>query len=84
MVEGTSNCSYFIIDSGASRHMVATRELFSSMHSNDGPTVRMGDDSEIHTKGICRIDIEHGYFGDVLYVPELAENLLAEYKMTHT
>ena len=47
LVEGTSNSSYFIIDSGASRNMVAKRELFSFMSLNVGPTVRMGDDSEI-------------------------------------
>ena len=84
LVVGTSNSSYFIIDLGASRHMVATRELFSSMHLNVGLAVRMGDDSEIQTKGIGRIDLEHGYFSDVLYVPELAENLLSFYQMTHT
>ena len=47
LVVGTYNSSILIIDSGDSRHMVSTRELFSSMHSNAGPTVRMGDDSEI-------------------------------------
>ena len=63
--------------------MVATRDLFSSMHSNAGPTVRMGDYSEIQTKGIGRIDLEHGYFSDVLYVLELEENLMLVYKITH-
>ena len=63
--------------------MVATRELFSSMHSNAGPAIRMGDDSEIQTKGIGRIDLEHGYFSDVLYVPYLAVILLLVYQMTH-
>ena len=71
LVVGTSNYSSFIIDSGASRHMVATRDLFSSMHSNAGPIVQMGGDSKIHTKGIGRIDLVHGYFNDVFYVPEL-------------
>ena len=47
LVASTSNSSSFIIDSGDSRNLVSKRELFSSMHSNAGPTVRMGDDSEI-------------------------------------
>ena len=64
--------------------MVSIIELFSSMHSNSGPTVRMGDDSEIQTKGIGRIDLEHGYFSDVLYVLDLALKLLSVYQMTHT
>ena len=84
MVEGTSNSSTLIIDLGVSRHMVSITELFSSMHFNIVPTVRMGDDSEIQTKGIGRIDLEHGYFSDVLYVPDLAENLLSVYQMNHT
>ena len=62
--------------------MVSTRDLFSSMHLNAGPIVRMGDDSEIQTKGIGRIDLEHGYFSDVLYVLDLATNFLLVYEMT--
>ena len=54
------------------------------MDSNTGPTVPMGDDSEIKTKGIGRIDLEHGFISDVLYVPYLATNLLPVYQMTHT
>ena len=53
------------------------------MSSNAGPIVRMGDDSELQTRGIGRIDIEHGSFSDVLYVPDLAANLLSVYQMTH-
>ena len=44
----------------------------------------MGDDSELQTKGIGRIDLEHGFFTEVLYVPDIAENLLSVYHMTHT
>ena len=76
LVVGTYNSSTFIIDSGASRHMFSTIELFSSMDSNSGPAVRMGDDSMIQTKGVGRINLYHGYFNDVLYVPHLEENLL--------
>ena len=54
------------------------------MHSNSGPTLRMGNDFEIHTKGARRIDLENGYFNDVLYVPDLAENIWFVYQMTHT
>ena len=64
--------------------MVSKRELFSSMDSNTGPAVRMRDGSEIHTKGIGRIDLEHDYFSEVLYVPYLAEKLFLVYQMTHT
>ena len=53
------------------------------MSSNVGPTVRMGDDSELQTKVIGRIDLEHGYFSDVFYVPDLAANLFSGYQITH-
>ena len=32
----------FLIDSGASNHMVASRESFSSLQSFDGPSIQMG------------------------------------------
>ena len=44
----------------------------------------MGDDSEIQAKGIGRIDLEDGYFNNVLFVPNIAVNLLSVYQMTHT
>ena len=47
LVAGSSDPSTFIIDSGASRHMTSIIELFTSMHSNSGPAVRMGDDSKM-------------------------------------
>ena len=47
LVVGTSNSSYFINYSSASRHMVSRREFFSSMSLNVGQTIRMGDDYEI-------------------------------------
>ena len=44
----------------------------------------MGDDSEIQTKGIDKIDLEDVYFNNVLFVPELVANLLLVYQMIHT
>ena len=44
----------------------------------------MGDDSELQTKGIGRIDLDHGFFSDVLYVSNLLENLFSVYQMNHT
>ena len=37
----------------------------------------------IQAKGVGRIDIEDGYFNNVLYVPDLAVDLLLVYQMTH-
>ena len=37
----------FLIDSGAYNHMVALRESFSSLQYFDGPSIQMGDKSQI-------------------------------------
>ena len=42
----------------------------------------MCDDSEIPTKGIGTINLDNGYFKNVLYVPNIVENILSIYKMT--
>ena len=43
----------------------------------------MGDDSEIPSKGIGRIDLDNGYFNNVLHVPYVPSNLICIYQMTH-
>ena len=43
----------------------------------------MGDNLEIQAKGVGMIDIEDGYFSNVLFVPDLAANLLSVYQMKH-
>ena len=37
----------FLIDYGASNHMVASRKSFSSLQYTDGPSIHMSDDSQI-------------------------------------
>ena len=43
----------------------------------------MGDDSTIISEGQGTVDLENGFFSNVLYVPSLAANLLSVYQMTH-
>ena len=84
MVANTSRSSTFIIDSRASRHMVSTRETFSSLDDSKGPKIVLGDDSVTDSMGKGRIDLDHGSFNDVLYVLGLAANLLSMCQMSHT
>ena len=49
-----------------------------------GPTIVLGDDSLTESLGKGRIDLDHGQFSNVFYVPGLASNLLLVYQMTHT
>ena len=64
--------------------MASVKYFFTSMYSNSGPTVQMGDDSYIHAKGILRTDLEDGYFNNVLFVLDLVANILLVYQMNHT
>ena len=60
LVAGTSSSPSFIIDSGASRHMVSTKEAFSSLDMLKGPSIVLGDDSLTESKRKGRIDLDHG------------------------
>ena len=64
--------------------MGASRESFYSFQFFDGPSIQMGNNSKVKTKGKGSIKLEHGRFKDVLFVPSLASNLLYVYQMTHT
>ena len=57
---------------------------FSSLHPYSGPSILMGGDSEIPTKDISRINLDNGYLDNVLFVPDIAKNLIFVYQMNHT
>ena len=81
---GFSQSQAFLIDSGASNHMVASKESFYSLDLIGGPSIHMGDDSRILAIGMGSVQFEYGVFNNVLYVPSLATNLVYVYQMTHT
>src|SRR5713226_8117411 len=83
LVAGTSSSPSFIIDSGASRHMVSTKEAFTSLDMSKGPPIVLGDESLTKSLGKGRIDLDHGKFSNVLYVLGLSSNVLLLYQMTH-
>ena len=83
LVASTSRSPSFIIDSRASKHMVSTRENLSSLEIFNVPKIVLGDDSLTDSMGKGRIDLDHGFFKYVLYVPGIASNLLLVYQMTH-
>ena len=83
-METISKPRALLIGSGASNHMMASKDSFSSMDSDKIIPIHMGDDSQIIQKGKVTVRLEHGNFFDVLYVPSLVSNLLRVYQMTHT
>ena len=79
LVDGTSSSPSFIIDSRASRHMVSTKETFSSLDMSKGPLIVLGDDFLTDSMGKGMLDLDHGKSNNVLYVPILASNLFLVY-----
>ena len=84
LVAGTSSSPSFIIDSGASRHMVSIREAFSSLEISKGPKIVLGYDSLTDSMGKGTIDLDHGSFKYLLYILGISCNLLSVYQMNHT
>ena len=80
----TSKSKALLIDSGDSNHMMAERDSFSSLETGKSIPIHMGDDSTIISEGQGTVDLENGFFSNVLYVPYLASNILSVYQMTHT
>ena len=71
----TSKSKALLIDSGASNHMMDERDSFSSLVTSKSIPIHMGDDSTIILEGQGTVDLENGYFSNVLYVLSLASNL---------
>ena len=76
---GFSQSQAFLIDCRASNHLVASKESFSSLDLSDGPSIHMGDDSQIPVVGKCLIKFKHGVFKNVFDVPSHIKNLLSVY-----
>ena len=83
-MESTLKSKALLIDYGALNHMMAKRDSFSSLDTGKSISIHMGDDSTIILEGQGTVDLENGYFSNVLYAPSLASNLLSVYQMTHT
>ena len=68
----TSNFHALLIDFGALNHMMDERDSFSSLNTRKSIPIHMGDDSTITSEGQGTVDLENGFFSNVLYVPSLA------------
>jgi hypothetical protein len=74
----------WIVDSGASHHMAATKEVYSSLDACKGPPILMGDNSPVEVTDKGRIELTNGSFENVLHVPKLSVNLLSVYQMMNS
>jgi hypothetical protein len=78
-----SSLDDWIVYSGASHHMDATKEVYSSSDACKGPPILMGDNSAVEVTGKGRIELTNGSFENVLHVPKIFVNLLSMYEMTN-
>jgi hypothetical protein len=71
----------WIVDSGASHYMEATKEVYFSLNSCKGSPILMGDNSPFEVTDKGRIGLTNISFENVLHVPKLSVNLLNVYQM---
>ena len=84
LMASNSNSKALLIYSRALNHMMAERDSFSSLETGKSIPIHMGDDSKIISEGRGTVDLENGYFSNVMYVQSLVSNLLSVYQMIHT
>jgi hypothetical protein len=73
----------WIIYSGESHHMAASKVVYSSLDACKCPPILMGDNSSVEVTNKGRIELTNGIFENVLHVPKLYVNLLFVYQMTN-
>jgi hypothetical protein len=79
LVSINSSSDSWIMDYGASHHMAAKEEVFTSLISCSGPPILMRDDTPIAVVGEGRVELRNGSFENVLHVPNLSINMLSVY-----
>jgi hypothetical protein len=80
--ELNTNKNTWIIDSGASRHIIGFRNQFEDLEGHSSEEVTIGDNSTYPVKGIgtCSIKLGSGvtlHLKDVLFVPGIKRNLIS-------
>lgn len=73
----------WLLDLGASHHMVSSIDMLSSFEPCNSPNILMGNNTYMKVCGKDSIDIGERKFNDVLCVPSLTTNLLSVYQITH-
>jgi hypothetical protein len=79
-----SSLDVWIVDSGASHHMVATKVVYYSLDACKGPPILMGDNSPVEVTDKGRIELTNRSFENVLHVPKISVNIISVYQMTNS
>jgi hypothetical protein len=81
LISINSSLDAWIVDSRASHHMVAKKEVYSSLYACKGPPILMGENSPVEVIDNKRIELNNVRFENVLHVPKLSVNLFSVYQM---
>jgi hypothetical protein len=81
LISINSSLDSWIVDSGASHHMVASKAIYSSLDACKGPPILMGDNSFVEVTDKGRIELTNEIFENVFRVPKLFVNLIFVYQM---
>jgi hypothetical protein len=81
LISINSSLDAWIVDSGESHHMEATKEFYSSLDACKYIHILMGDNSPVEVSKKGRIELTNGIFKNVLHIPKLSVNLLSVYQM---
>jgi hypothetical protein len=84
LISINSSLDAWIVDSGASHHMVATKAVYSSLYACKGPPILMGGNSLVEVIDNRRIELNNVRFENVSHVPKLSVNLLSMYQMKNS
>jgi hypothetical protein len=79
-----SSLDAWIVDSGESHHMDASKVVYYSLDACKGPSILMGDNSFVEVTDKGRIELTNGSFENVLHIPKLSINLLSMYQMENS
>ncbi|XP_028236619.1 uncharacterized protein LOC114415953 [Glycine soja] len=76
------NVNLWYLDTGCSNHMTGHREWFVNIDDKVKSKIKFADNSSVTTEGIGKVmiqrkDGQHSFINDVLYVPNMKNNLLS-------
>ena len=59
LVASTNNAKEWVLDSGATHHMGASREHFSSLKPSPIPYIYVGNDTQVEVEGKGNVELEN-------------------------
>ncbi|XP_028189031.1 uncharacterized protein LOC114375447 [Glycine soja] len=76
------NVNLWYLDTGCSNHMIGHREWFVNIDDKVKSKIKFADNSSVIAEGIRKVmiqrkDGQHSFINDVLYVPNMKNNLLS-------